>query len=447
MTVSPVTSANLSTLIREQGSRYFGVGINQAAPLIGSGLLKKKKCSGEEWTETIFPSASSGTGFVLDRGYLPVGTSGLQAKARYMPTFAVANIDMGRGASKLNLSVEQVTSQLDAEMKERAADVGRNINRGLLAGGVSPNAAVAWSGTAADSTVVLDFLDVSMFRPGMAVDFIDTSAVLAYVVRVLRVTPATVGSNTANVAGTVTFINDVVNPASGAVVAVGGPTITVATNDVFRLRGATAGFGAASTLQGAVPNSFDDMAGSGAAASFAGIDPTTAANGPYNWIGHSFAIAAAYSQEAMLGFAMRLAAQSGVSPDVCVMAPLVAAAHAASGDYHGAFSGVSAAISAGRPKSLSTTDKYGNVYEDSGLRVVGAKVMIDPNCPATSAVLFNSEFTKLGVWSEVGPEEEAGDAVLLDRTRFASGVQFSGAYQLGTSKRSSVGVMSGITGL
>lgn len=445
MTVSPVTSANLSTLIREQGSRYFGVGINQAAPLIGSGLLKKKKCSGDEWTETIFPSASSGTGFVLDRGYLPVGTSGLQAKARYMPTFAVANIDMGRGASKLNLSVEQVTSQLDAEMKERAQDVGRNINRALHGGTVVPQATATWSGTAANSTVSIDFVDVSLFRPGMAADFIDTSATLAYVVRVLSVTPAAKGSNSANVAGTVSFINDVPNPATGSVVALGATGVAV--DDVFRVRGATAGFGAASALQGAIPNSFDDMAGSGAAASFAGIDPTTAANGPYNWQGHSFAIAAAYSQEAMLGFAMRLAAQSGVSPDVCVMAPLVAAAHAASGDYHGAFGGVSAAISAGRPKSLSTTDKYGNVYEDSGLRVVGAKVMIDPNCPATSAVLFNSEFTKLGVWSEVGPEEEAGDAVLLDRTRFASGVQFSGAYQLGTAKRSSVGVMSGITGL
>lgn len=444
MTISNVTSASLGTLIAEFGAEYFGRGINQKAPLLKSGNLKTTDPDGEEYIVTLYPSANHATGFLLDFGRLPVGGSGSPVKARALPSVLMSKLEQGRAAAKLKLADRQRTKLLDAEMKERAADCGRTLNRAIIGGSVVPQAAATWSGTAANSTVTVPFLDVSMFREGMAVDFIDTSLALAYTVRVTAVVPGAKGANTGNVAGDVSFINDVVDPATNAVIALGATA--VATNDTFQLRGATAGFGSATLISGAMPNSFDSMTGPLPSASFMGQDPATMGVG-YNWRGNYLSLGAAYSQEATLGFHSHIATVGDDAPDVAVMHPQTAAAHRASGDFHGAAFGVTAGLSAGHVAQIQkTVDKYGNVYEDDGLRIAGAKVVQDPNCQAGRIIFYCSEYTKLCVWAEMGPDMEAGDPQLLGRTFYTTEVQFSGLYNLVTMKRSSTGILDGITG-
>jgi hypothetical protein len=444
MTISNVTAASLGTLIAEFGAEYFGRGINQRAPLLKSGALKKTDPDGEEYVATLYPSANHSTGFLLDFGRLPVGGSGAPVKARALPSVLMSRLEQGRAAAKLKLADRQRTKLLDQEMKERAADCGRILNRALIGGSINPQAGATWSGTAANSTVTVPFLDVSLFREGMAVDFIDVSATLAYTVRVTGVAFAAIGANSANVAGNVSFINDVVDPATNAVIALGATA--VATGDSFLIRGSTAGFGAASTLTGAVCNSFDTMTGSSPSASFMGQDPATMGVG-YNWRGNYLSLGAAYSQEAMMAFASHIGTVGDDMPDVAVCHNQTAAAHKASGDFHGAAFGVTAGISASRTGPIEKSlDKYGNVYEDDGLRMAGAKVIQDPSCQIGRIIFFNSESTRLCVWAEIGPDMEAGDPQLLGRTFYTTEVQFSGLYNLVTAKRSSTGILDGITG-
>ncbi len=445
MTVPSNISSNLSSLLSEAGPKYFAAGQSTKAPLLASNALKKLPVDGEEFVATLYPVDNHAMGFAIDGGYLPVAGSGLPVKARAMPTALIAQIGMGAIAAKMRLPVEQRIRQLHLELKNRAAAAARQLDRAIIGGGQAPQAGTTWSGTAANSTATVSFLDISLFKPGMAVDYLDATST-SFVVRVTAVTPSAVGANTANASGTVSFINDVPNPATGSVVAL--TDTTIATGDTFRLRGYSAGFGGALTAVGAMPNSFDDMAGSSTYnTTFMGVDPSTAANGPLNWVAHYLSLGAAYSQEAASAFHSRVASMSDCPPDVVVCHPQTAAAHRASGDFHGGAFGVSAAISAGNVQTLGrSVDKYGSVYEDDGLRMCGARVISDQNCQIGRVIMFDSEHTKLGVWAEMGPDEEAGDAELLDRTYYKRAIQFSGLYNLVTDLRSSVGILDGISG-
>jgi hypothetical protein len=445
VTVSSVTLSALGQLISEFGGHYFGKGINSKSPLLKSGNLKTVDADGSEYTVTLYPTANHATGFALDGGYLPVGGTGIQVIARAMPTVLVSKLQQGRAASKMKIKGKERTKQLDVEMKQRAADCGRILNRALIGGSMTATAISSiWSAAGATGEMTATFTDVSMFREGMAVDVRDVSASVAYTVRVKSI--AAVGAGSSYVAGSVTFINDILSPATNAVVNIADLTPT--TSDIFELRGATAGFGGASALQGALPNSFDSMSGSsGATASFMGVDPSTVGPG-YGWKGNYKSLGAAYSQEAALGFLSFLGTVSDEQPDVIVCHPQTAAAHAASGDFHGAMFGVSAGLSASRTRGIErSTDKYGNVYEDDGLRLGGAKVVQDPNCQPGRLIMFSSEHTKLAVWAEMGPDSEGGDAVLLGRTYYTAEVQFSGLYQLVTDARNTVGILDGISNL
>jgi hypothetical protein len=177
-----------------------------------------------------------------------------------------------------------------------------------------------------------------------------------------------------------------------------------------------------------------------------GQDPATMGVG-YNWRGNYLSLGAAYSQEAVLGFMSHIGTVGDDVPDVAVCHPQTAAAHRASGDFHGAAFGVSAGLSAGHVAQINrTVDKYGNVYEDDGLKMGAAKVVQDPSCQVGRIIFYCSEYTKLCVWAEMGPDMEGGDPQLLGRTFYTTEVQFSGLYNLITMKRSSTGILDNITG-
>jgi hypothetical protein len=433
------TYETLSTLINEFAPERYENAINNAAPLLGSGALKKVPVPGDEWRHTIYGGAVSSTALVRDGGRLPVGMTKIPHKLIEQPCNIVSILTMGRRATKSRMSDDGLSELFDSALEESSEDCSRVLARSLHGGAVSPQAGTTWSGTAADSTVTINFLDISFFKPDAAYDFVDTSESLAYVVRCTDVVPAAVGANSDAVAGSASFINDVPNPATGSVVALGATA--VATADVFRIRGETAGFGAASTTVDTALNTFTDISGTAALHGKAATDIA-------GHRGATKALAAAYSQEAIVQFMGRMHTMSGHMPDVAIMHPQMGAAHMAHSGQQAAVFGLTAGLSAARPMQLDKSfDKFGNVFEKGGLTVGGAKVVLDPNHPATAITLYNSEKTKLAVWDEMGPDEEAGDSLLLGRQFFNNECQISGGYNLVNYRRSTVGVITGITGL
>ena len=441
MTIAAVSTSSLSALISAFAPERYDTAINLASPLFASGLIEKEDVDGKEIEVTLLGGANASTSWVADNGTLPLGMAPTPVIARAMPAFLVSKITMGRGASIAKLSDSQLSGLFDATLEQAAEHCGQVLGRSLHGGSTSPQAGTTWSSTAANATATVNFLDVSLFRPGASYDFLDLTSV-SFVVRCTEVTPATVGANSDAVAGSASFINDIPNPATSAVVVLTDTTIAV--GDSFRARGETAGFGGALTLTGADINSFDDMAGSSPGASFMGVTSTAFPG----WRGANKSIAAAYSQEAVVAFLGRMHVQSGVYPNVAVLSPQLVAAHIAATGVHGAVFGQSNTISAARPMPVDkSADKFGNVSERDGLKVGGASIVQDPNCIATRAVFFHNSKTKIGIWKKMGPVEEAGDPVFISRTAYQNEAIVDGGYQLYTSKRASVGILDGFTGL
>jgi hypothetical protein len=444
MALANVTINSISGIIAEFGPERFVNTINNMSPLIGSGVLEKVEQDGEELTVTADVGESPATTYALDFDTRPNGQTTTPVKARFVPTMVTTRVSLGKQAALGKLADKELTKLLDAKLDASAKSVARHIGRGLYAGTVVPQAVATWSGTAADSTVSISFLDVSLFIPGASYNFVDTSLTFSYTIRCQSKVAAVVGANSANVAGTVTFINDVINPATGAVIALGATAVAV--DDILALRGTYPGFGGSATaIAGKRLNSFDDIAGSGASSSFGGIAPASLPG----WVGQTIALSAAYSHEAALQFDARITQYSGEQFTDALMSPQVAAAHRIQAGAMGAVFGMSIQPTAQRPQPLGArADKYGDV-RSSGLDLAGRPVLIDPNCPQTIVVFHNRDHAKLGCWSEMAPEEltELGGVVVTNRATLSMDADFTGSYQLYCAKRGAIGVMTGLTGL
>jgi hypothetical protein len=444
MALANVTIASISGIIAEFGPERFVNTIANTSPLIGSGVLEKVEQDGEELVVTADVGESPATTYALDFDNRPNGQTTTPVKARFVPTMVTTRLSMGKMAMLAKLADKDLTKLLDSKLDASAKSVARHIGRGIYLGQIVPQAVATWSGTAANSTVSINFLDVSLFIPGASYNFVDTSASLSYTVRCTSKVAATVGANSANVAGTVSFINDVINPATGAVVALGATAVAI--DDILALRGTFPGFGGSATaVSGGRLNSFDDVAGSGASSSFGGIAPASLPG----WIGQTLALAAAYSHEAALQFDARITQYSGEQFTDALMSPQVAAAHRIQAGAMGAVFGMSIQPTAQRPQPLGAkADKYGDV-RNSGMDLAGRPVLIDPNCPQTVVVFHNRDHFKLGVWAEMAPEEltELGGTVVSNRSTLSMDADFTGAYQAYCAKRGAIGMMTGLTGL
>lgn len=448
MAIAAVTTGVLSGLVKQFSAGRFESTINNEAPLIGSGVLQKREASGEELIKEVYVGGHSATAFTNDGGLRPKGAALVPVKARQMPTYITSTLTMGKGAAIAKLDEDRVVEMFDSNLQAVAEDCARHLNRAIYGGSNAPQAGTVWNQTAINGTATVNFLDVSMFKPGAAYDWRDSTNSKDWVVRCTAVTPAAVGANSANVAGSASFINDVPDMTTGAPVAL--TSVTIAVGDLFRLRGTgstvTAFGGAQGT--GAAMVSIDDIAGSGATSTtIHGLAPASVAG----WVGQTSALSGPYTQEAALAFFMRGHQYSGHQFTDIIMAPQCAAAHAASAGYQGAVFGVgSLSISAATPRNLGNSmDKFGAMADgyESGLRLSGKNILVDPNAPATTVIFHNRDKLKLAVWQEMEPEDEDGNSNFISRTNVNMEAYITGAMNLFVEKRQCIGTLTGITNL
>jgi len=434
--------SNLSGTLVEFAKRYFDTAVNEEAPLANGEILPIEDFEGENYTFLAADRATSATVMTLDGGLRPKPVAKTPAKGEATPATVTTTLSLGRLAKLAKLSAGAMGNLLDFKLKTASSDCASTIERGLHGWIANPQAAATWTGTGATDTVTVSFEDITGFEVGMLVDFEDDSANLSYRIRVTAVTPSAVGSFSSKVAGTVSFINDVVSPTTGAAVSLGATA--VATGDDFRVAGYQAGFGGADTKVLEL-NSFDDICGSGATSSLHGITTTEVSS----WVGYRDNLAGAYTQEASLAFMEFLRQRGGVYPDIAVIPNQLAAAHAASAGMQGAVYGLvaSPAVSAAVSRDMHAgMDKYGDLGS-AKLHINGARAIVCPLAPATKIRFLNSKFTKLIRWTEIEPEMDGGKPYHIDQDNVGVLVFMSGDLQLVTERRNSVGEMYGITSL
>ncbi len=442
MASSDVLSAFSSVLI-ENAKRYFDHAINDEAPLANGEILSIEDYEGENFTFLTAERATGATVLTLDGGLRPKPVAKTPAKGEAVPATVTTTLSMGRLAKLAKLSTGAMGQLLDFKLKTASSDCASTLERGLHGWSVNPQAAATWSGTGATDTVTVSFEDVTSFEPGMICDFEDDSANLSYRIAVTAVTASAVGAFSSKVAGTVSFINSVVSPVTGAAVALG--STAVATGDDFRPAGYQAGFGGADTK---ITNlvSFDDICGAGATADLHGIATSEVSS----WVGHRDNLNNVYTQEASLAFMEFLRQKGKVYPDIAIVPNQIMAAHAAAAGVRGTgFGHMSAvAIDASVQRPLAgKMDKYGDLGS-AKLEMNGAAAIVSPLAPATKIRFCNSKFTKLIRWTEIEPETDgSGKPYPIDHDAVGVLVFMSGDLQLVTERRNSVGEIYGITSL
>ena len=458
MAIASVTFGNLAELVKEFAPAKYATAVNMAVPVLADNVIKKADPDDSSVLVYGLPDGMSSTTFVEDLGDLPLGIANTPFEGKAIPKPLVSVIRLGRSVSNAKMPDAKKATILDAHLEAGARNTARQLGRGLFGGTVSPDATADWdTGGGADTTVTLDFEDISLFRVGQAYDYVDVSASKSYVVRCTGITPKAL-TNSANVAGTVDFINDV-KDVSGNVQwindtnASGGTAITVATGDKFALRGTftsssfSAGYAGTATASGNALTSLDDICGSGASANIYGINAST-----NNFKGQTVAASAPYSQELVLSFLAQMELYSDMGPNQVVMSPKLAAAHAASAGLHGAllYGSTTGLPSSGQVGGFvqknveKSMDKYGSAAK---LTVRGLPITVDPNCPASTIFMFNDTTLKLYQWREMGVVDEEGNGIRVLDDKYGFQIQIAGECELVSHERRDCGSISAITGV
>ena len=476
MAIADVTFGNLSGLIKEFAPAKYATAVNMAVPVLADNVIKKADPDSSEVLVYGLPDGMSSTTFVEDLGDLPLGVANTPFEGKAEPKPLVSVIRMGRSIANAKMPDAKKATILDAHLESGARNTARQLGRALFGGIVRPDATGLWSGKTADSTVSLDFEDISLFRVGQAYDFVDVDNgsggdAVVYVVRCTAITPKAL-NNSANVAGTVEFINDVEDSSGNkqTIQTSGSGAVTVATGDIFALRGTFSrsnfasgyaavqpygGVGEPADAAAAVEalktgnalTSLDDVCGSGATSNIYGINASSS-----NFKGQSATASAAYSQELVLSFLAQMELYSDMGPNQVVMSPKLAAAHAASAGLHGAMLyGSTAGVPAtgavggvGRKDVEKSMDKYGTAAKMS---VRGLPITVDPNCPASSIFFFNDTTLKLYQWREMGVVDEEGNGIRVLDDKYGFQIQIAGECELVAHERRDCGSILGITGL
>jgi hypothetical protein len=480
MAIPNVTFGALAELVKEFAPAKYATAVNMAVPVLADNVIKKADPDDSAVLVYGLPDGMSSTTFVEDLGDLPLGIANTPFEGKAEPKPLISVIRMGRSIANAKMPDAKKATILDAHLESGARNTARQLGRALFGGTVKPVAASsAWGSTgAADGTVTVQFNDVSLFRVGQAYDFVDVDDGTTpnafsnvFVVRVQSISPATGGSitNSANVAGEVTFINDVKDSSGNSQAVVDGSALGVAvsTDDRFALRGTysrsnfATGAKAASAEWNVTPGvtnvdtalaylktgnaltSLDDICGDGALLDIYGINATSS-----NFKGQAIAAGSVpYSQELVLASLAQMELYSDMGPNQVIMSPKLAAAHAASAGVHGASFGAPSSAELGgigRKDVEKSMDKYGTAGK---MTVRGLPITVDPNCPAGSIFMFNDTTLKLYQWREMGVVDEEGNGIRVLDDKYGFQIQIAGECELVAHERRDCGSISGLTSL
>lgn len=430
-----LVNSTIASILYKFGNEICTNQVNLAVPFMGSGALKKvSQSEGGTWVTNIQSSIDSVRN-IADGGTLPTGSSSDPTQASQGPIAVTGRLSIGRIAAATAVGGRQqidiVKNQIEAVADEMGRQIGRAVFDSSYASHDGYTTSATWSG-ATPAAVTLKFPDITGFKEGAAVNYVDVSASKSYTVKVTLVTPLADGSLSANVAGEVTFENSVAGIAGTSGHANSDLAgIVVGTNDLWSQAGNYTGSGASNTatIGTHIMVSLTDICGSGTLHGLSG-----SVNG---WAGNTAASFGALTAAGAAAFSQRIYQRSNAAPTHIVMSPVLAATYA----------DVQMTTTSVRNVD-GNLDKYGKDFSDgSGLALMGKPVITDPNCPNTKIFFHNTKHVDFRVWKELGPEGYSKDPQLIGNVNFDYDVQMSAIHQLTCRKRAAFGVVTGITGV
>lgn len=397
-----VTIAALKQIMARKGNKIINDQVNLASPLVEK--MPKEKCSG--FVKSINVQAGAvATQRIAGGGTYNESASGSSIGANTSDVTQILATPVDRSARmQIPLpAAEEVTGKADSfnlvknQLSVAASSLGQHLGADVIDDGA---ATITASGTDPNgSAFSLTVDNIARFRVGGVYELYDDSA-SAVAVNDLKVTSITDnGDGTGVIAGTTS------------------DTLTVQDGyDTLNSLGATA-------VSGSV--SLSDLCGSSTVYG-------TAVSGA-DWSGTDSALSGALSATALRQLFSDIRRRSGKYPDHVVISV------AQFEEYQDLFAGAAG----GRRFMEASFDPYGK--DHMAPTFMGAKIVVDDNCPDGKVYAFHSAHTKLGVWRDFGPRMGEAGGAEVSQTAHELLLTLVGRHQLLCDKRNSVGRRTGVT--
>jgi hypothetical protein len=174
---------------------------NNAAPLIGKGIIKKLNKPDKVGIVNIKAGELASVKFLADGATLPVGGDKLPVQGTYLPVGLLERITIPRMSAALASSTDDGIDIVKEQMETAGKTLGRQLERGIFGSQIgSPTATV----NAASTTFTV--ADVSPFRVGMAFEVYNGSTAIegtseATLLRVVSIAYSETGDSTITFSG------------------------------------------------------------------------------------------------------------------------------------------------------------------------------------------------------------------------------------------------------
>lgn len=483
--IGSLSASDVVAFAAREGNKMIEAQVNMKAKLFAA--LDKQQMKGKRSIINVVNGGLSSTSQVADFGALPTEAGVVPAQGFVDAVAYVSRLGLGRIALATLSGVDDSADLLDLHLQIAADDMARQIGRAVFgssltlptnsAGFVGANKVVQTGGVnGANVTITAQFVggladfregEAYIYEPAIGLGGAGDHVAAPGVFTVLCTSVSIVTDNVVQVTfdTTVPGFDDAVSrnllvTQTGGVLAapagVGpysdgrvGTTAqnVVATTDGLFLRGSRL-LGVTGLSRGASNNSpvsLNDV--TNATSTLHGITAVTA-----GWSGLTFAGGGtlAPTAEIFMGRSKLLQSRSGVAPTHLVLNPLMSVAYAsaqiANGSAGTGFLGASIGTSVQARRNVDgKLDKYGKDGDmESGLSMFGRPVLLDDNCPVTTAFLINKDYLKVGEWKKLSAEDEGGSPLLLSRSTFSKEVQFSCIYNLVCRKRNAHAAITGL---
>ena len=475
--IGSLSASDVVAFAAREGNKMIEAQVNMKAKLFAA--LDKQQMKGKRSIINVVNGGLSSTSQVADFGALPTEAGVVPAQGFVDAVAYVSRLGLGRIALATLSGVDDSADLLDLHLQIAADDMARQIGRAVFGSSLSrPTNSASFSGanrvvqaglvSGGNVTITAQFVGgLADFREGEAYiyepeagggspDHIAAPGVFT----VLCTSVSIVSDNIVQVTfdttvpgfDTTAIRDSLLTTCGGVVTGINGrvgntANVAGATTDGFFLRGSRL-LGVTGASRGASNNSpvaLTDV--TDPTAPLHGITAATA-----GWSGLTFAGGGtlAPTAEIFMGRSKLLQSRSGVAPTHLVMNPLMSVAYAsaqiANGNAGTGFLGASIGTSVQARRNVDgKLDKYGKDGDmESGLSMFGRPVLLDDNCPVTTAYLINKDYLKVGEWKKLSAEDEGGSPLLLSRSTFSKEVQFSCIYNLVCRKRNAHAAITGL---
>ena len=196
------TATAIASLLARFGNKVVHEQANLNNRLVGSGVLKKKKTSGQRHIVNIKAGGMDSTKFLADAATLPTGAEVALKQGVIDPVALFSRLSIPRVAAKVANGASDAVNLVKEQMSSCGEDLGRVLGRAAYS---STLGAVSTAVSTTTSVTALRTTDPSGFRVGHNVQYYTAAGTLLFTRKVKKIVVPANGDFASTNPATITF--------------------------------------------------------------------------------------------------------------------------------------------------------------------------------------------------------------------------------------------------